>query len=229
MSDILMLILIVKCRNCLQIFCFVPHFSAVSVQADVVDSCSTFDQRFLPISTVVHSLCCRCCGCCIRHYCCCCCCCYCRRSSGSGLVVDRCMQHASSRGRWSAARGLCWRDEQKDRQRKLQHQIHHGWRFVLGYCSLACRCAILKTDSTEFQCNDFRLIHRPLFTDCFMKIFMKQSVNESLMAKWLEQVSQWHEMYCHDLEVMNSNPSGVELGVRSTSVLSHTWTKNKLR
>ena len=30
----------------------------------------------------------------------------------------------------------------------------------------------------------------------------------------------------HDLEVMNSNPGQVELGVRSTSVLSCTWTKN---
>ena len=41
----------------------------------------------------------------------------------------------------------------------------------------------------------------------------------SLMTKWLEQVSQWHEMYCHDLEVMSSNPGRVECGVHSTSVL----------
>ena len=27
------------------------------------------------------------------------------------------------------------------------------------------------------------------------------------MAKWLEQVFQWHKMCCHDLEVMHSNPS----------------------
>ena len=47
------------------------------------------------------------------------------------------------------------------------------------------------------------------------------------MAKWLEQVSQWHERYCHDLEVMSSNPSRVERGVRSTSVLSRTWSKNE--
>ena len=47
------------------------------------------------------------------------------------------------------------------------------------------------------------------------------------MAEWLEQASQWHEMYCHDLEVMSSNPGRVELGVRirSTSVISRTWTK----
>ena len=45
------------------------------------------------------------------------------------------------------------------------------------------------------------------------------------MAQWLQQVSQWQEMYCHDLEVMSSNPGWVELGVRSTSVLSRTtWT-----
>ena len=31
------------------------------------------------------------------------------------------------------------------------------------------------------------------------------------MAKWLEQASQWYEMYCHDLEVISSNPSRVDL------------------
>ena len=31
-----------------------------------------------------------------------------------------------------------------------------------------------------------------------------------------------HEMYCHDLEVMSSNPGRVELGVLGTSVLSRT-------
>ena len=46
------------------------------------------------------------------------------------------------------------------------------------------------------------------------------------MAKWLEQLSQWHKIYCHDLEVMSSNPGQVELGVRGTSLLSRTWTKD---
>ena len=46
------------------------------------------------------------------------------------------------------------------------------------------------------------------------------------MAKWLEQASQWHEMYCHDLEVMSSSPDLVELGMRGTSVLSRTWAKH---
>ena len=52
----------------------------------------------------------------------------------------------------------------------------------------------------------------------------------SLMAEWLEQASQWHEVYCHDLEViiMSSNPGHVELGVHSTSVSNCTWTKNIL-
>ena len=45
------------------------------------------------------------------------------------------------------------------------------------------------------------------------------------MAKWLEQAYQGHEMYCHDLEVISSNLSQIELGVRSTSFLSHTCTK----
>ena len=40
------------------------------------------------------------------------------------------------------------------------------------------------------------------------------------MAKWLGQASQWHEMFCYDLEVMSSNPGRVELKVHSISVLS---------
>ena len=32
------------------------------------------------------------------------------------------------------------------------------------------------------------------------------------MAKWLEQASRWHEMYCHDLEVESN------LEVRSAAV-----------
>ena len=51
---------------------------------------------------------------------------------------------------------------------------------------------------------------------------------KSLMVKWWELVYQWHEMYCHDLEVTSLNLSRVELGVHSTSVLIRTWSKNKL-
>ena len=36
---------------------------------------------------------------------------------------------------------------------------------------------------------------------------------------------QWHEVYCHDLEVMSLNPGQVKLGVHCNSVLSHPWTK----
>ena len=32
------------------------------------------------------------------------------------------------------------------------------------------------------------------------------------MAEWIEQASQWHELYCHDLEVMSSNPGRLNLG-----------------
>ena len=46
---------------------------------------------------------------------------------------------------------------------------------------------------------------------------------KSLMAEWLEQASQWHEMYYHDLEIMSSNPGRVELRVLGTSILSQTW------
>ena len=53
---------------------------------------------------------------------------------------------------------------------------------------------------------------------------IKYSWGKSLMVTWLEQA--WHEVYCHDLEVMNSIPSWVELGVCSSSVLSRTWIKS---
>ena len=50
----------------------------------------------------------------------------------------------------------------------------------------------------------------------------------TLMAEGLEQTCQWHEIYCHDLEVMSLNPGSAELGLHSTSVLSRTWTKNNI-
>ena len=43
--------------------------------------------------------------------------------------------------------------------------------------------------------------------------------HKSLMEEWLEQASQWHEMNCHDVEVMGSSPVGWNLWcVYSTSV-----------
>ena len=42
---------------------------------------------------------------------------------------------------------------------------------------------------------------------------------KSLLAKRLEQASQWYEMYCQDLKVMSSNPGWVKLGVRSIGFL----------
>ena len=48
-----------------------------------------------------------------------------------------------------------------------------------------------------------------------------------LMTEWLQQVSQWHDMYCYALEVMSSNPGWVKLEVRSISVLSRTWPKSR--
>ena len=48
----------------------------------------------------------------------------------------------------------------------------------------------------------------------------------SLMAEWLEQATQWYDMYYHDLEFMSSNPGQVKRGVHRTSALSRTWTKH---
>ena len=53
-------------------------------------------------------------------------------------------------------------------------------------------------------------------SDAFIPDYIKWI--ESLMAEWLQQASQWHGVYRHDLEVMGLNPGWVELGVRSTAV-----------
>ena len=46
----------------------------------------------------------------------------------------------------------------------------------------------------------------------------KWRFGKSLMADWLGWASQGHEMFCHELDVMASNPSRVKLGVHSTFV-----------
>ena len=46
------------------------------------------------------------------------------------------------------------------------------------------------------------------------------------MAKWLEQASYWHEIYCYDLEAMSLNPGRVKLEVLNPFILNRTWTKN---
>ena len=55
---------------------------------------------------------------------------------------------------------------------------------------------------------------------CILVLFIIEK--DPLMAEWLDQVFKRHEMYCHDLEVMSSNPGQVQLGVHSTSVLNRT-------
>ena len=54
------------------------------------------------------------------------------------------------------------------------------------------------------------------------KIMWQYISLKSLMVKGLEQASQRHEMYCHDLEIISSNPGRVKLGVLGTSVPRRT-------
>ena len=81
------------------------------------------------------------------------------------------------------------------------------------------------TGTIKYLFNMDVLLQPPAHKKSFPTFYDRQ---KSLMAEWLEQASQWHEMYCHDLEVMSSNPSWVKLGMRSTSVLCRTWTKTKI-
>ena len=37
------------------------------------------------------------------------------------------------------------------------------------------------------------------------------------MAEWLELTFQWHEMYCHNQNIMGSDPDLVNIGERSIS------------
>ena len=49
------------------------------------------------------------------------------------------------------------------------------------------------------------------------------------MAEWLGLASLGYEIYCHDLEVMGSNPEQIELAVHRTSVaLEQKQTKSVL-
>ena len=41
---------------------------------------------------------------------------------------------------------------------------------------------------------------------------------KSLMGEWLGWVSQGYETYCHDMEVMGTNPSLADFELHSTSV-----------
>ena len=50
-----------------------------------------------------------------------------------------------------------------------------------------------------------------------LKEAMFSTVCVCTKTEWLGQASQGHEMYCHDFEVMGSNPSRVKLGVCSAS------------
>ena len=54
--------------------------------------------------------------------------------------------------------------------------------------------------------------------DNFVACFKENEVSPvwSLMAQWLRQASQRHEIYCHNLEVMGSNRDQVNLAVHST-------------
>ena len=78
----------------------------------------------------------------------------------------------------------------------------------------------------EVFTNTIFIIYLCNITSCFEKSAVISRdlyiCEKSLMAEWLVQASQCHEMYCHDMEVMSSNPDQVELGVLGTSVLSRT-------
>ena len=64
-------------------------------------------------------------------------------------------------------------------------------------------------------------------------VFSRNAWLRSLPVTYTElfnvwQASQWHETYCHDLEVMSSSPCSGQTWGASYFCLSCTWTKNFL-
>ena len=106
------------------------------------------------------------------------------------------------------------------------------WKSKLGETSYAGVRKKEKPQSWGDACEDEQppifLVLSHCGTSILRTCLWSRARIKSLMAKWLEQASQWHEMYCHDLEVMSSNPGRVELGVLGTSALSCTWIKTSL-
>ena len=97
-------------------------------------------------------------------------------------------------------------------------------RIALTWYTLVQLSTIMVTSNATICQREIKTLN--IYVRKYILFSKEKSVLKSLMALWLEQVSQWHEIYCHGLEVMSSNPGWVELGVLGTSVLSRTWSKN---
>ena len=97
--------------------------------------------------------------------------------------------------------------------RHFRRQNHECFDLCYFCCCFYCRCCFWGT-MLQLWWQGYFLTYTGVLS------------RKSLMTKWLEQASQWHEMYCHDLEVVSSDPIWIELGVRSTSIQSRAWSKN---
>ena len=104
----------------------------------------------------------------------------------------------------------------------------------MSFCPCVCPLACPSVDSSVFPSVQLVFIEvyflQSLVT---VAVELKLQLNahiinmrSKLMAEWLEQASELHEIYCDDLKVMSSNPSRGELGVYSIFILSCTWTEN---
>ena len=63
--------------------------------------------------------------------------------------------------------------------------------------------------SRSARCESKYCILSGMFIGRLEHVKAKPVFFESLMAEYLEQASQLHEMYCLDLQVMSSNPGRV--------------------
>ena len=90
---------------------------------------------------------------------------------------------------------------------------------------LCCYLCLHWLQNITRKYNSYSMLQKSALKPCYHEPLTTREYNVT-MATYLWLISQWHEVYCHDLEVVSSNNSRVELRVRSTSVPSRIWTNN---
>ena len=131
------------------------------------------------------------------------------------------------------------------------HIILHSWfHLFVQFYSIDCewfvqdKCTVnysiwsfgnLTTDSVTSATKEIKTLFKVSFER--IRLYINKIFYLAEMAITLREVTggrvvragisvTW--MYCHDLEVVSLNPSWVELGGCSTSVLSRTWTEHAI-
>ena len=102
-----------------------------------------------------------------------------------------------------------------------------GHCYFIGICTLNFACFMLFFFNVSMTSHLLRWMKSPMaewleqLSQWHETYCHDLEGGKSLMVKWLEQTSQWHEMYCHDLEGEVTDGWVVRAGVSVTwNVLS---------